>query len=168
MWTTRCFAASASGRWRAASRTLLLPFSGAGVKKDRTMPLSRTFYFVVLTVINANHIEMASDLVKVDWSDLRSDPDRADQRSEIQRRRHATDPKSHEAALRALERGRQTQAWSREQILEAIRAFHARVGRPPAYGDFRKQYGLPDYKTVWRRFRSSKVAVAIALGQEAP
>lgn len=120
------------------------------------------FCLVVLTDINANHVEIASELVEIEWSDLRGDPDRADQRSEIQRRRHAENPHFHDSALGALERGRKVRAWSEEQILQAIREFHARVGRPPAYEEFRKKCGLPDYKTVWRRFGSSKVAVEIA------
>lgn len=119
-----------------------------------------------LTVHNANHPEISSDLLKVEWSDLRGDPEGADQRSEIQRRRHAEEPRFHEAALRGLEQGRAVQAWSEEQILQAIRDFHTRVGRPPAYEEFRKKYGLPDYKTVWRKFGSSRVAVAMALGPE--
>lgn len=119
---------------------------------------------MVLTGINANHVDIPPDLLKVDWSDLRGDPDRADKRSEIQHRRHVKDAHFHEAALEALERGRAVHAWSEEQILQAIREFHAREGRPPSYYDFRKKCGLPDYKTVWRRFGSSKVAVALALG----
>lgn len=119
---------------------------------------------MVLTDINANHVEIASDLVKVDWSDLRGDPDRADQRSEVQRRRHAEQPEFHEAALRGLERGRQAASWTEEQILLAIRGFQAKFGRPPAYEEFNKDNGLPDYKTVWRKFGSSKVALTLALG----
>jgi hypothetical protein len=120
---------------------------------------------VVLTDINANHIEVSSDLVRVTWRDLRGAPEGAPHRSEVQRRRHAEQPDFHKAALEALERGRQINAWAEEQILHAIRGFHVRFGRPPAYEEFRKCNGLPDYKTVWRRSGSSEIAVSLALGK---
>lgn len=77
---------------------------------------------------------------------------------------HAEDPSFHETALRNLEKGRLTE-WKEEQILEAIRNFYDRMGRAPRYEELRQSKGLPDYKTIWRKFGSSRSAIAKALNQ---
>ncbi len=81
-----------------------------------------------------------------------------------QRSRHAEDPVFHETALRNLEKGRLTE-WKEELILEAIRSFYHRTGRTPRYDELRQANGLPDYKTIWRKFGSSRTAISLALGE---
>lgn len=111
-----------------------------------------------------NQFEVCSDLLNVSWTSRWEQPEVIARRSEIQRTRHAEDPFFHETALRNLEKGRLTE-WKEEQILEAIRDFHRRMGRAPRYNELRQVNGLPDYKTIWRKFGSSRSAIAKALNQ---
>lgn len=109
----------------------------------------------------ANRMEISSDLLEVSWTNRRFEPDDSTRRSEIQRIRHSEDPVFHEKALRNLEAGRLTE-WKEEQILDAIRDFQTRHGRPPRYEELRAANGLPDYKTIWRKFGSSRDAIQAA------
>jgi hypothetical protein len=111
-----------------------------------------------------NHFEVSSDVLNVSWTSRWGEPGVIARRSEIQRNRHAEDPFFHEVALRNLAKGRLTE-WKEERILEAIRDFYARMGRAPRYDELRPVNGLPDYKTIWRKFGSSRSAIAKALNQ---
>jgi hypothetical protein len=113
-----------------------------------------------------NQLEVCSDLLNVSWTSRWEEPEVIARRSEIQKSRHVKDPSFHETALRNLEKGRLTE-WKEEQILEAIRKFHDRGGRAPRYDELRQVNGLPDYKTIWRKFGSSRTAIAKALGKRA-
>lgn len=53
--------------------------------------------------------------------------------------------------------------WSDAEIFQAIQDFARREGRPPEQHEFRNDYGLPGYGTVWRRVGSVKRATTEAL-----
>lgn len=131
------------------------------------MAFDQHFRVVERTHHNANHLVLGSDQLKVDWTNRWDDPEVAARRSEIQRLRHVDDPKFHEASLEILKRSREARFWSEERILEAIRNFRAKVGRPPSYYDFRKTKELTDYATLWKRFGSIKVAISRAFDDPA-
>lgn len=109
-----------------------------------------------------NRLELSAEEVNVSWSDIRTSAGYHAAQSERQRIRHAGDPAFHETPLRNLEKGR-TNAWTKRGILEAIRAFSDRVGRSPSYAELRSANGLPDYKTIWRKFGSSRIAIEQAI-----
>jgi hypothetical protein len=71
-----------------------------------------------------------------------------------------------ESSVRGLAKANEARSWSDEAILEAIRAFSRQQGRVPKQAEFRSGNGLPGYGTVWRRFGSTKVAVAFALDKD--
>lgn len=111
-----------------------------------------------------NHLKLGSELLKAEWDNASSDPARAEERSDRQRRRHL-DPDYHKAALSGLDRGRKANMWSDEEILAAIRNFYKQLGRTPSYYELRRENGLPDYSTIRRRFGSSKIAVRLAIAE---
>ena len=117
-----------------------------------------------LTHHNANQLDLGSDQVKVAWTSRFYEPQASARRSEIQKRRHEKDPEFHKASLDILRQSREARFWSEERILEAIRDFHSKTGRPPSNYEFRKTKELPDYATLWRRFGSIGVAISRALG----
>lgn len=108
-----------------------------------------------------NQFEVCSDLLDVSWTSRWEEPEVIARRSAIQRSRHAEDAFFHETALRNLEKGRLNE-WKEERILEAIRSFYDRMGRAPRYGA-KQANDLPDYKTIWRKFGSSRIAISKAL-----
>jgi hypothetical protein len=95
------------------------------------------------------------------WTSRWDDPEASARRAEIQRIRHAEDPAFHDKALSNLKKGRLNE-WKKEQILQAIRDFEALNGRSPRYEELRASSGLPDYKTIWRKFGSSRDAIKAA------
>lgn len=110
-------------------------------------------------------MEINSDLLEVSWTNRWFGPEASARRSQIQRIRHSEDSAFHEKALGNLEKGRLNE-WKEEQILEAIRCFKTSHGRPPRYEELRAANGLPDYKTIWRKFGSSRTAIVQAIGQD--
>lgn len=112
---------------------------------------------------NANHLDLGFDQVEVVWTKRFHESEASARRSEIQKLRHANNPEFHKTSLEILKRSREARFWSEERILEAIRDFHSRAGRPPSYYDFRRTMELPDYSTLWKRFGSMGVAISRAL-----
>jgi hypothetical protein len=136
-----------------------LIFWGRGqIERKRAIDLRKR---VGPTDHKTNRMEVCSDLVAVSWTNRLFNPEASAKRSEIQRIRHTEDPVFHELALSNLKKGRLTE-WKKEQILQAIRDFQAQNGRPPRYEELRASNGLPDYKTIWRKFGSSRDAIEAA------
>lgn len=117
---------------------------------------------VVPTLLNKNRLELGNYSVTLPEEDGRSDRSSADDRSNLQRKRHL-DRRFHEAALNGLKKGRESRMWSDSEMLQAIRDFVRREGRPPQQHEFRSTYGLPGYGTVWRRLGSVARAIKQAL-----
>jgi hypothetical protein len=112
---------------------------------------------------NKNHLDLGRQLLVLPREDGRNDPDRANGRSDLQRRRHL-DPEFHAAALEGLRRGWENRMWTDVGIIEAIRAFARREGRPPRQQEFGAEFGLPGYGTVWRRLGPVGKTIRKALG----
>lgn len=113
---------------------------------------------------NSNHLYVECGPLPEEIPDGRNDPDLADRRSELQKKRLRNGP-YRDSSLRGLAKGREARSWSDEAIFEAIRSFYRKQERHPKQADFRSGHGLPGYGTVWRRFGSAKEAVAIALAE---
>lgn len=118
--------------------------------------------FVVPTLVNKNRLDLGRYKTILPEEDGRSSPSDAEARSALQKMRHL-DPSFHEAAIKGLEKGRETRAWSDSEILEAIRDFVRREGRTPEQHEFRGELGLPGYGTVWRRLGPVAEAVEQAV-----
>jgi hypothetical protein len=111
-------------------------------------------------------VRLECEPLREEIPDERSAPAHADRRSELQKRR-LREPAYREASLRGLAKATEACSWSDEAIVEAIRSFYRKQGRLPKQADFRSAKGLPGYGTVWRRFGSTKEAVAFALREGA-
>jgi DNA-binding transcriptional ArsR family regulator len=130
---------------------------------DRQIPRSNyTDVIVGRARLNKNHLDLGRELLVLPDEDGRSDLDRGNGRSVLQKRRHL-DPEFHEAALEGLRKGREGRMWTDAAMIEAIRDFTRREGRPPRQREFRADFGLPGYGTVWRRLGTIGEVVRIAL-----
>lgn len=113
---------------------------------------------------NKNHLDLGRQLLPIANADGRSDPRGAKSRSSIQKSRHK-DPDFHRAALKGLEKGRQSRRWTERSILESIRLFDAQNGRPPSQTELRTKNGLPSYGVIHRSFGNLSNGIALALGK---
>lgn len=109
---------------------------------------------------NTNHYDLTphrlglgAEQVKPEWTDGRGDQNGSQRRSEILKTRHLNQH-FHQSALSALERGRVSREWSKDEIVRAISMFTKEHGQAPRQSDFRSSNGLPSYSTVWRKFGS--------------
>ncbi len=114
---------------------------------------------------NSNHVYLEAGPLPEEIPDGRNDPHLAGRRSQLQKKRLRNDS-YRDSSLQGLAKARLARSWSDDAILEAIRSFYRKQGRPPKQGDFRSRNGLPGYGTVWRRLGSAKEAVSIALAKE--
>lgn len=113
---------------------------------------------------NTNHrdlglhrLGLGAEQVEPEWTDGRGNQNGSQRRSEILKARHLSQD-FHQSAISALERGRHSREWSKEDICRAISTFTEHHGRPPRQSDFRSSKGLPSYSTVWRKFGSLQLA----------
>lgn len=114
---------------------------------------------------NKNRLDLGRRPLVLPTEDGRSDPDRANARSATQKLRHL-DAEFHEAALQGLRKGRESREWTDSAIIEAIRGFARREGRPPRQQEFRAELGLPGYGTVWRTLGPIAKTVRLALEED--
>ncbi len=113
---------------------------------------------------NKNHLDLGRQVVLIANEDGRSDSRGAKKRSSIQKSRHE-DPHFLRSALKGLEKGRESRRWTERSILEAIRRFNVRNGRPPGQTELRTKNGLPSYGVIHRTFGGLSNVISRALGQ---